>query len=139
MFRKYLSQVDLRINANKAARISCPSSFRRSLQLAASGGNSFEIHNPPIKQDQDQQVIGSVTNNNIKSSKKSFMEELLADAVTPLWRISYLNQLKIKDQHNFDLLKKLTAKLKKESPSQILCQLLPTVPSVNMIFCFYNY
>lgn len=63
------------------------------------------------------------------------LETLLADAVTPLWRLPYSEQLKVKDQRNFQLLKKLTTKLKQESPniSQILCQLLPTVPSVSKV------
>jgi len=62
----------------------------------------------------------------------SFSEKL-ADAVTPLWRIPYSEQLTIKDRRNLAIIRKLTAKLKKEPkhPSGLICQLLDTIPSVN--------
>ena len=142
MLQKFPTLLELRIIAYKAASISRSNVSVRSfsqvkcLQFPDRSGNSFQMCNSPIKKYHDQQVIESVTKNCLIKPIKN-TEELLADAVTPLWRIPYNEQLKIKDQRNFDLLKKLTTKLKQESPSQILCQLLPTVPSVSIINKFY--
>ena len=141
MLRKYPTLLELRIIAYKASISRSNVSVRsfsqvKCLQFPDRSGNSFQMCNSPIKKYHDQQVIESVTKNCLIKPIKN-TEELLADAVTPLWRIPYNEQLKIKDQRNFDLLKKLTTKLKQESPSQILCQLLPTVPSVSIINKFY--
>ena len=141
MLQKFPTLLELRIIAYKASISRSNVSVRsfsqvKCLQFPDRSGNSFQMCNPPIKKYHDQQVIESVTKNCLIKPIKN-TEELLADAVTPLWRIPYNEQLKIKDQRNFDLLKKLTTKLKQESPSQILCQLLPTVPSVSIINKFY--
>ena len=66
------------------------------------------------------------------SAQLQIWSEKLADAVTPLWRIPYSEQLAIKDERNLSIIRKLTKKLKKDSknPTGLVCQLLDTVPSV---------
>jgi len=65
------------------------------------------------------------------SAQLQIWSEKLADAVTPLWRIPYSEQLAIKDERNLSIIRKLTKKLKKDSknPTGLVCQLLDTVPS----------
>ncbi|KAI9549846.1 hypothetical protein GHT06_001553 [Daphnia sinensis] len=68
-------------------------------------------------------------NENANELNDSLKEEL-ADAVTPLWRIPYHEQLQIKNQRNFEIMAKLTKKLKPNSnSSNIICQLKETQPS----------
>lgn len=76
---------------------------------------------------------------NIKHEKRfsDFVQEQtwsdkLADAVTPLWRIPYSEQLELKNQRNFTIIKKLSQKLRRNSknPHGLICQLLDTIPSV---------
>merc|ERR1712136_16431 len=75
---------------------------------------------------------------NIKHEKRfsDFVQEQtwsdkLADAVTPLWRIPYSEQLELKNQRNFAIIKKLSQKLRRNSknPHGLICQLLDTIPS----------
>ena len=160
MFWKCVSQIELRyVISKKAASISqtnlfaiynkyIASSFSQDatkqsdtnlnqeekiLQPSEFSENSFQMPNPPINK--QHMVVQQVEDSSVKLNKgisnEKDIKEILADAATPLWRIPYAEQLRIKDQRSFDLLKKLTSKLKKDSPSnQIHCQLLPTVPSV---------
>lgn len=92
---------------------------------------------------------------NANESYDSLKEEL-ADAVTPLWRVGslpifripsnnlimfwflifkipYHEQLKIKNQRNFEIMVKLTKRLRPNSnSSNIICQLKETLPSVSI-------
>lgn len=59
--------------------------------------------------------------------------EDLAHVCTPLWKLSYNEQLSMKNQNNLELMERLTAKLKpNRSTNSLICQLLDTVPSVNI-------
>jgi len=65
--------------------------------------------------------------------KKPSTFEDLAHVCTPLWKLPYNEQLSMKNQNNLELMERLTAKLKpNRTNNNLICQLLDTVPSVNI-------